>query len=129
MKDPRYWNRRDFAVTPNGYFTILKPTGWFSAVRLPGGYRYQVGLSERTEFPLAHENPAAASPSESTSVQDQMALGHAASLDTATPWQFMKPCTDDHRLVRLALIVLAASAITLMMLWWLLDYIPGFAIY
>jgi hypothetical protein len=133
MKDPRSWNRREFAVTPNGLFAILRPTGWFSAVRLPGGFRYRVGLSEETEFPQAHENPtenpAATPPPESTSVWEQKALVHADSQETALLSQTMRLSTHDYRLMRTALIVLAATAITLIMLWLLLDYIPGFAIY
>ena len=37
MKDPRTWNRRDSAVTPNGFFTILKTTGRVSRSASAGG--------------------------------------------------------------------------------------------
>jgi len=116
------WNRREFSVTPNGYFTVLRPTGWFSSVRLPGGYRYQVDLSERNEYPLAHENPtenpATASPRESSSVPEQKALDHADSQQTAILSQSIIPSTQDHRLMRTALIVLAAIVISYLILWW-----------
>jgi hypothetical protein len=118
----RSWNRREFSVTPNGYFTILRPTGWFSAVRLPGGFRYQVGLSERTEFPLAHENPSenpTAPPSlESTSMPDQKAIDHTGIQESAILSQSMITSTHDHRLLRTALIVLAAMVISYLILWW-----------
>jgi hypothetical protein len=104
MKD-RTWNRREFAVTPNGLFSILRPTGWFSTVRLPGGFRYRVGLTEKTEFPLSHENPT------------KNALGNADGQETAILSQTMKLSTPDYRLVRTVLIFLAATAITLIVLW------------
>jgi len=122
MSNPRTWNRREFSVTPNGYFTVLRPTGWFSSVRLPGGFRYQIGLSEETEFPQAQENPtqnpATASPTELTYISEQKALDHADSQETAILSQTMKLSTPDHRLLRLALVVLAASAISYLILWW-----------
>lgn len=118
MSNPRTWNRREFSVTPNGYFTVLRPTGWFSSVRLPGGFRYQIGLSEETEFPLAQEDATATSPSESTSMPEQKALDHADSQQTAILSQSMIPSTQDHRLMRTALIILAAIVISYLILWW-----------
>jgi len=123
MKSPRSWNRREFAVTPNGFFTILKPTGWFSAVPLPGGFRYFVGQSKGTASPQAHENPTenptTAPPPESTSVPERKALDHADSQETAIPLQIVMPSTHDHHLMRPALIVLAATAITSILLCWI----------
>jgi hypothetical protein len=123
MKSPRYWNRREFTVTPNGFFTILKSTGWFSTVPLPGGFRYRVGQSKGTASPQAHENPTenptAAPPLELTSVPEQKALDHADSQETAILSQSMIPSTHDHRLMRPALIVVAATAITWIFLWWI----------
>ena len=43
MTESRRWNRRGSEVTPNGYFTVLRSSGWFSTLQLPGGYRYQIG--------------------------------------------------------------------------------------
>ncbi len=43
MNGSRTWNRREFTVASNGDFFILRPAGWFAAVRLPGGFRYLVG--------------------------------------------------------------------------------------
>jgi len=128
MKDPRTWNRREFSVTPNGLFTILRPTGWFSTLRLPGGFRYRVGLSEESEFPWAYEDPTAVTPPESTFMPRQKALGHADSQQTAILSQTMQMSTHDNHLLRTTLIILAAAAITLTMLWWLLSFIPGFSI-
>ena len=119
MKSPRYWNRREFAVTPNGLFTILKPTGWFSAVPLPGGFRYLIGQPKGIASPQAQENLAAAPPPESTSMPEQKSLDYADNQETAMLSQSMIPGTHDHRLFRPALIVLAATAITWIFLWWI----------
>jgi hypothetical protein len=133
MNNPRTWNRREFAVTPNGLFSILKPTGWFPTVRLPGGFRYRVGLSEENGFPHVHENPSenpkVVFPSESTFVSVRKDLAHADSQETAILSQTMQLSTHDYSLMRTALIVLVATAITLSVLYWLLDYITGFSIY
>lgn len=115
MKDPRTWNRREFSVTPNGYFTVLKPTGWFSAVPLTGGFRYQLGLPKGATFPQAHENPAAAPAS--ASVPGQMAPGHAGSQQTTIRLQTIESTMPDRRLMRPALIVLVATALTWILLW------------
>src|SRR5271157_4146239 len=118
MSNPRTWNRREFSVTPNGYFTVLRPTGWFSTVRLPGGFRYQVGLSEPTEFTQAQENPTGALSLESTSVPEQKTLVHADNQETAILSQSMISSTHDHHLMRTVLIVLAAIVLSYLILWW-----------
>jgi hypothetical protein len=118
MSNLRTWNRREFSVTPNGYFTVLRSTGWFSTLRLPGGFRYRVGLSDETEFSQAHEDPTA------TPLPEQKALIHADIQETAILSQSMIPSTQDYRLLRTALIVLAAAAITLIILYSLMDYVP-----
>ena len=100
MPSPRSWNRREFTVAPNGFFTILKPTGWFSALPLPGGFRYLKGKSKRAVSPPAYENPAG---------------GHAAAM----PLQFTSLSTPHPHLMRLAAIVVAAAAITFGLLWWI----------
>jgi hypothetical protein len=115
------WNRREFSVTPNGYFTVLRSTGWFSTVRLPGVFQYRIGLSDVTEFPQAHEysteNPTAPPLLESTSMPDQNAFDHAGIQETAILSQSMIPSTQDHCLMRTALIILAAAAISFYVLW------------
>jgi hypothetical protein len=121
MKILRSVNRRGFRMESAGWFTVLRPNTWFAAARLPGGLRYLVGQSKGAASPRAHENPtenptAAPSPG-STSVPEQKALDHADSQETAIPSQIMKPGTQDHPLLRPALIVLAASAITSIFLW------------
>jgi hypothetical protein len=123
MMGPRSWNRREFAVTPNGLFSILKPTGWFSTVRLPGGYRYLVGLSKGNASPQAHENPTEnpTAPPSPVSISEpvQKALDHADSQEMAILSQRIIPSAYKHRLMRQALIVLAATAITSILLWWI----------
>lgn len=111
MKDPHTWNRRDFAVTPSGYFTILKPTRWFSAVHLPGGFRDLVAQSKETTLLRARENPTAAFR------PGLKALDYADSQKTALPLQFTSLGTRDSHLMRPALIVLATTALTWILLW------------
>jgi hypothetical protein len=120
MKDPRTWNRREFAVTQNGYFTILKPAGRISATRLPGSTHYLADPSKEGASPQALENPTespAAPPPGSAFAPVQKAPFHGDSRNTAMPLQFMSLTTQDHQLLRPALIVLAASAITWILLW------------
>jgi hypothetical protein len=115
------WNRREFSVTPNGYFTVLRPTGWFSTVRLPGDFQYRIGLSDVTAFPQANENPTQNPTTEplleSTSMPDQTAFDHGGIQESPILSQSMIPSTQDHRLMRTALIVLAAAAISFYVLW------------
>jgi hypothetical protein len=123
MKGSRTWSRREFSVTSNELFSILRPAEWFAIVRLPGGFRYRVGQPQGTTSPLANENPTenatAAPPPESTFVPGQKALDHADIQDTAIPSQIRKLSADDRRLMRTALIVLAATAVASILLGWL----------
>ena len=108
-------------MTPNGYFTVLRPTGWFSTVRLPGDFQYRIGLSDVTAFPQANENPTqnpTAPPLlDSKFVSEQNAIDHAGIQETAILSQSIIPGTQDHRLMRTVLIVLAAAAISFFVLW------------
>jgi len=136
MNNPRSWNRREFTVAANGYFTVLRSTGWFSAVPLPGGFRYLVGQTKRTAIRQTLEsttqNPTAAVQFESTYGPEQNAPGRADSQETAILSQSIIPGTFDHRLMRTlmraALIILAATAITFALLWFSgnCDDISGF---
>jgi hypothetical protein len=118
MKSRRSWNRRESSVTSNGFFTVLRSDRWFSAARLPGVSRYLAGQSKGTASPQADEdsteNPPGAPPTQSTFAPD-----HAGSHKTAILSQSMIPSTHDRFLIRPALIVLAAAAITLILLWWI----------
>jgi hypothetical protein len=124
-KSPHTWNRRGFNIAPNGYFTVLKPSGWFAASRLPGGFRYLGGQSKGPAFAQTLENgvgnPAAALPLGSTSVQKQMTPGPG---DTTIRLQTIEMSEQDHRLVRPTLVVLAATAIMSILLWWIAFRIP-----
>jgi hypothetical protein len=105
-KAPRSWNRRDFNVAINGYFTVLKPAGWFAASRLPGGFRYLTGQSK--------ENASISEP-------ERKSLDHAYGPETTLPYAMMRSSDYDPGLIRTALIVLAAGALTSILLWWIMH--------
>jgi hypothetical protein len=119
MPSPHTWNRREFNITQNGYFTILKSAGWFSAVPLPGGFRYLVrkskGFANPTENPA--ENPTAASVFASTSAPQLNSLARSGSPETTIRLQTIDSATSGHHLMRLALIVVAATGLAWILLW------------
>lgn len=108
----RSWNRREFSVSPNGFFTVLRPDRWFSAMRLPGVSRYLADQPKGTASTQADqnstENPAATQPTPS-------GPDHAGSQEAAILSRSMVPSTHDRRVM---LIVLAVTAITLILLCW-----------
>ncbi len=105
---PRSPKRRDFAVTQAGYFTVLKSTGGFSAT-LPPGSRY---LNDPSRRPVPAPTP------------DQAAPDHDGSQETAISFQLVDPPAQDRHSTRLILIVLAATAIMLAVLWWMIPASP-----
>jgi hypothetical protein len=107
MPDSRSWNRREYDVTPAGYFTVLKPQGWFSTVRLPGGYRY---LLKGPATPTWLAKPAGVSADETK---------RAGSQEPAASLNILPPVERGRGLVRLTLIVLGAAAITYSLLRWI----------
>ncbi len=103
----RSWNRREFNVSTAGWFTVLKPAGWFSTTsRLTAGFRHLAGPSRQSA-------PSA------TSAPEGNALGLAAKRGTIVPLEILKPGTQDRSLVRVVLIIFSAAAITFGLLWWL----------
>ena len=92
MKLLRSITRRGFDVRTAGWFTILRPNTWFPASRLPGRFRYR-----------------RSSPAKMT------------AMDPAISPNIMIPSTKDRRLGRSALAVLAAIAITSVLLWWIMN--------
>ena len=116
MKTSSSWNRRGSAVTSNGFFTVLRSTGWFPTFRVPDGYRYATGKSVTDPLHpvdvvarLAVANPAANAPvlPESTIAFRQIDPGQVG----LRAWM--------HTLA----LALAAAALTFGLLWWLMH--PG----
>jgi len=99
MSNPRTWNRREFSVTPAGMFTVLRSNGWFSALRLPGGFRYLI-------------RPPRPAPVE------KMAPDHAGRQEVTL--QVLNRDVLDHHPIQWLLAVLAAAGITWALLWWML---------
>jgi hypothetical protein len=115
VKGSRSWNRREFNVTSAGFFTVLKPAGWFSATsRLPAGFRHIIGLPEQAAAPQVVETPAA----EPVPAPEQQTLDHADIQETTIPPKFLIPTTHDHHLMRVSLSALFAAAFTYFVLWW-----------
>lgn len=104
MKTRRFVNRRDFNVGTAGWFTVLRPNARPAAPRLPGGFH---NLGHRSEAV-----PQAASPA-------QEGLGAPTNQTTLRLHALNQAAAEPHHLVRSALMVLAATAITLFLLWWI----------
>jgi hypothetical protein len=115
MNKPPSWNRRGSAVAPNGFFTVLKSTGWFPTFRLPDGFRYLSGKSAiNPAYPadvVARRTISRAS-TESAQIESTIALCQIDSgrvgLSTA---------------LRIATLALAAFALTFAALMWIMH--PG----
>jgi hypothetical protein len=101
---PRFLKRRDFAVTQAGYFTVLKPTGGFSATLPPGSLQDLVGQPKKPAVITA---------------PDQKAVDHAVGAETTIHLQTVTQSAGELHWIRLALIVLTAAALTLSVLWWM----------
>ncbi len=120
MKASSSWNRRGSAVTANGYFTVLRSTGWFPTFRLPDGYRYATGKSVTNPLHpvdvvarLAVSNPAAVAPvlPDLTIALRQIDSGRVSL----------------RGMLRIAVLALAAMALTCAALSWMMNsppYIP-----
>lgn len=98
MKILRSVTRRGFSVGTAGWFTVLKPNTWFAASRLPESFRYRASQSA-----------------------EAVGTSHADSRPTTIPPRIEIPNTQDRRLMPVALIVLAAIAITSALLWWIMH--------
>jgi len=116
MKTSGSWNRRGSAVTANGFFTVLRSTGWFPTFRLPDGYRYATGKSVTDPLHpvdvvarLAVSNPAANAP--------------APGQTTIALQQIDSGQVDLRALLHTVLLALAAAALTFGLLWWIMH--PG----
>ena len=98
----RVWNRRETNVTQAGYFTVLRSTGWFSALnRLPGGYRYVVKGQAIPDVLVKPEGAVA-----------KTAESQAAGQEIGPAFQLLTPGASGRGWLRLAIIALVAAGIT-----------------
>jgi hypothetical protein len=96
------WNRRETNVVQAGYFTVLRSTGFFSALsRLPGGYRYVVKGPATPDVLVKPEGAGTAT-----------AQNFDAAQATAPAFETLAPKANGLGLLRLALIALVAAGIT-----------------
>ena len=99
MKILRSVTRRGFSLGTAGWFTVLRPNTWFPASHLPGSHpRFRLSGTVAPLLPGHLPTPPAA-----PKVQT-LDLGH-----------------NDHRLVQPLLVVLAAVAITSLLLLWIIH--------
>jgi hypothetical protein len=98
MQGSRAWNRREFSVAPVGWFTVLKPTGWFAPWRQRVDTR-RLATQSRTAAALREKAP-----------------DHSAAQQTTT-LQFAEAGAQERRLARTMLIASVAAAITAFLLW------------
>jgi hypothetical protein len=90
-------NRRSFTVEPAGYFNVLRPGARF-VPRVSGDFRYLPGQTKDTAFPQGPDG-LTVPPFELISTRDRSGPRYL-------------------RLLRPALIVLGAIALTLFFVWW-----------
>jgi hypothetical protein len=116
MPDPHSWNRRESSVVPAGMFNVLRSNGWFSTLRLPAGFRYRIKGA-------APENPAMSSmvPPAPGAISPQRleARDPWFSKPAETPLQLEQIGPEKFRPVRMLLIILAAIAAMMGMLYWI----------
>jgi hypothetical protein len=116
MKTSSSWNRRGSAVTSNGFFTVLKSSGWFPTFRLPDGFRYLTGKS-------------VTNPSHSADVVARLTVSNSAANapnpadSTIALHQIDTGQQDLHTLLRTGALALAAAALTFALLMWIMH--PG----
>lgn len=93
MKILRSVTRRGFSVATAGWFTVLKPNTWFAASRLQG--------HRHNGRPKVGAEPG--------------------SLNPATPSLSVNLRANDPGSMRLALTIMGATAITSVLLWWIMH--------
>ncbi len=98
MRILRSVTHRGFSVGSAGFFSVLKPNTWFPASRLRGSFRYRAG--QTAEVP---------------------ASDHANGGEMTAAPRIAIAGTQDRGLMRPALLVLAAMAITSGLLWWIMH--------
>jgi hypothetical protein len=102
MKILRSVTRRGFNVGTAGWFTVLRPNTWFPATRLPASVPH-LGHRSRVASEPAVRNPHTKSPGVVIAPRIITLNGH------------------DRQLLRRGLIVLAAMAITSILLLWIIH--------
>jgi hypothetical protein len=98
MKTRRSITNREFSVRSAGWFTVLKPDGWFPAFRLRARYVDRISQAG-----------------------DRTAVDHVDSHAPANPPQILIPTTEDRRVMRPVFIVLTSMIVTSGLLWWIMH--------
>jgi len=101
MKILRSVTQRGSTIGIAGYFTVLMPNRWFAASHLPDGLHDLHGLKHAAAEPMS----------------EQKALKPTGDL----PWQMTEVYVRDRHMMRTAVIVLGAIAITSILLLWIMH--------
>ena len=96
--------RRGFTVAQAGYFTVTSPNRWFSARQFTDRYPE---LSR----------PRIVASTDSNTILEQNAPTLSARQPQPPQFELIGPGAENHPLLRFALVVLAAAALTLIGLW------------
>jgi len=103
MKILRSLTQRGSSIDSAGYFSVVRPSKWFAASRLPRGFPF---FGDRWKV-------VAQLRAQRQGVSDHFE-GHVATQEL----QIARVIEEDHHFMRSALIVLLAVAASAVLLWW-----------
>jgi len=104
MKILRSVTRRGFSVGTAGWFTVLRPNTWFPSSRYPERHRHIVGQAAALPVPIP----------------GLKASSGADSRGATMPPRIVEIRRENRSLTHMGLIVMAAIAITSVLLWWII---------
>jgi hypothetical protein len=102
MKILRSVTQRGSSIDSAGYFSVVRPSKWFAASRLPRGFPFFADRWKVVAQPTAHGHRSS----------DHFE-GHVAT----QKFQLMRVIEEDRHFIRAALIVLIAVAASAVLLW------------
>jgi hypothetical protein len=103
MKILRSVTQRGSSIDSAGYFSVVRPSKWFAASRLPRGFPFFGDRWKVVAQPTA---------------QEQRVLGHFEGHVATQELQIIRVIEEDRHFMRGALIVLIAVAASAVLLWW-----------
>jgi hypothetical protein len=104
---PRPTIHRDFSIASAGFFNVLKPAAGSVKFRLPVPFRDPLGRTPKTPDQQA------------AFALEQTAEIASGDKELVSQLKILPPAEQGSHLLRLILIVLAATALTWTALWWI----------